>query len=150
MRSGCRVGARPANNYSAIGTVLGHHARRHDRSLRRLLAVALGGGAILIFGAGPVWADSPGPRAQKYIDLLTSKGLGCSTSVPCKTTGTGQDLLELGHMICAALRSGRSELGLIDYPPGGVTLDRYHAGLLVGISEAAFCPGISAPPAQPA
>lgn len=124
--------------------------RRHAQPLRRLLAITLCGGAVLAFGAGPAWADSPGPRAQKYIDLLTSKGLGCSTSVPCEATGTDQDLLELGHMICAALRSGRSELGLIDYPPGGVTLDRYRAGLLVGISEAAFCPGISAPPAQPA
>lgn len=124
-------------------------ARSHP-ALSLLLVVALCSVVILTVGAGPVRADSPGPRDQKYIDLLTSKGLGCSTDVPCAATGTDQDLLQLGHMICAALRSGRSEQGLINYPPGGVTVDRYRAGLLVGISEAAFCPGISAPTAQPA
>lgn len=71
---------------------------------------------------------------------------GCSTDVPCRATGTDQDLLQLGHTICTPLCSGRSELGLINHPPGGVAVDRYRAGILIGISEAAFCPGISAPP----
>ena len=135
-----------ANSQVDTCNAFARSGRRHAQTLKVLLAGALCGAAPLTSGAGPVHADSPGPRDQKYIDLLTSEGLGCSTDVPCTATGTDQDLIQLGQTICAALRSGRSEQGLINYPPGGVAVDRYRAGILIGISEAAFCPGISAPP----
>lgn len=105
---------------------------------------------LFTLGVGAAQADAHGIIDQKYIDLMKSKGLGCSSTVPCTATGTDQDLLLIGRKICDALRGGRSEQALINFPVGGVVLPREQAGLLIGISEAAFCPGISAPPAQPA
>jgi hypothetical protein len=107
---------------------------RSTSPLRALVAGLVLAAALLsvvAVAAPTAYADAAVDSGSNFVGALSSRGI---------TFTSRQAAIAAGHEVCDELDQGKQTSDVANNVMTNSALDGYHAGFLIGVSIAAFCP----------